>query len=194
MNVDTLSQTSLIGHLNKYPKLFIRRDRRQRLGIDRQRKYTRYPKLHNNFPQGLHIKEAKDILNAVVEWNNVKNTNDIFVINDYIHTNPTSPFKQQASILIAGLKQGEINEMRNNPNRYDVSRLMRLLNDGIATERELILAKVMTETILETLKNTDIGADLPNIRKLLMILKLNVKMGIRMSSSLVFLQQGKPVF
>ena len=57
------------------------------------------------------------------------------------------------------------NEMRNNPNRYDVSRLMRLLNDGIATERELILAKVMTETILETLKNTDIGADLPNIRK-----------------------------
>ena len=166
VNVDTLSQTSLIGHLNKYPKTVHKNEIDDSVwGLIDKEDIQDIQNYITIFPQGLHVKEAKDILNAVVEWNNVKNTNDIFVINDYIHTNPTSPFKQQASILIAGLKQGEINEMRNNPNRYDVSRLMRLLNDGIATERELILAKVMTETILETLKNTDIEADLPDIRK-----------------------------
>lgn len=166
VNVDTLSQTSLIGHLNKYPKTVHKNEIDDSVwGLIDKEDIQDIQNYITIFPQGLHIKEAKDILNAVVEWNNVKNTNDIFVINDYIHTNPTSPFKQQASILIAGLKQGEINDMRNNPNRYEVSRLKRLLNDGITTERELILAKVMTETILETLKNTDIKSDLPNIDK-----------------------------
>lgn len=166
VNVDTLSQTSLIGHLNKYPKTVHKNEIDDSVwGIIEKEDIQDIQNYITIFPQGLHTKEAKEILNAVVEWNNVKTTNDIFVINDYIHTNPTSPFKQQASILIAGLKQGEINEMRNNPNRYEVLRLKRLLNDGIATERELILAKVMTETILETLKNTDIKSDLPNIDK-----------------------------
>lgn len=164
--VDTLSQTSLISYLKKYPKTVHKNEIDDSVWglVDKEN----IPDIQNYltiFPSGLHAREAKEILNAIVEWNNVKNTNDIFVINDYFRANPSSPFTQQMSILIAGLKQGEIAEMRNNPNNYEVSRLMRLLNEGIATERELIMAKVMTENILETLRNTDINSDLPDIRK-----------------------------
>lgn len=164
--VDTLSQTSLISYLKKYPKTVHKNEIEDSVWglVDKEN----IPDIQNYltiFPSGLYVREAKEILNAIVEWNNVKNTNDIFVINDYFRANPLSPFKQQMSILIAGLKQGEIAEMRNNPNNYEVSRLMRLLNEGIATERELIMAKVMTENILETLRNTDINSDLPDIRK-----------------------------
>lgn len=164
--VDTLSQSSLIGHLNKYPQTVHKNEIDDSVwGLIDKENIQELQNYTTIFPSGLHCKEAKDILNAIVEWNNVKNTNDIFVINDYLRENPTSPFKQQASIMVAGLKQGEISAMRNNPNNYEVSRLMRLLKDGIATERELILAKVMTENILETLKVSDIHADLPDIRK-----------------------------
>lgn len=165
-NVDTLSEPSLIEHLYKYPNTVHKNEIDDSVwGLVDKENIQEIQNYTTIFPSGLHANEAKDILNAIVEWNNVKNTNDIFVINNYLRTNPMSPFRQQASILIAGLKQGEINAMKNNPNNYEVPRLMKLLNDGIATERELIMANVMTENILETLRTTSIEADLPDIRK-----------------------------
>lgn len=165
-NVDTLSQPSLIDHLYKYPNTVHKNEIDDSVwGLVDKENIQEIQNYTTIFPSGLHANEARDILNAIVEWNNVKNTNDIFVINNYLRTNPMSPFRQQASILIAGLKQGEINAMKNNPNNYEVPRLMKLLNDGIATERELIMANVMTENILETLRTTSIESDLPDIRK-----------------------------
>lgn len=165
-NVDTLSQPSLIDHLYKYPNTVHKNEIDDSVwGLVDKENIQEIQNYTTIFPSGLHANEARDILNAIVEWNNVKNTNDIFVINNYLRTNPMSPFRQQASILIAGLKQGEINAMKNNPNNYEVPRLMKLLNDGIATEMELIMANVMTENILETLRTTSIESDLPDIRK-----------------------------
>lgn len=165
-NVDTLSEPSLIEHLYKYPNTVHKNEIDDSVwGLVDKENIQEIQNYTTIFPSGLHANEARDILNAIVEWNNVKNTNNIFVINNYLRTNPMSPFRQQASILIAGLKQGEINAMKNNPNNYEVPRLMKLLNDGIATERELIMANVMTENILETLRTTSIEADLPDIRK-----------------------------
>lgn len=165
-NVDTLSQPSLIDHLYKYPNTVHKNEIDDSVwGLVDKENIQEIQNYTTIFPSGLHANETRDILNAIVEWNNVKNTNDIFVINNYLRTNPMSPFRQQASILIAGLKQGEINAMKNNPNNYEVPRLMKLLNDGIATERELIMANVMTENILETLRTTSIESDLPDIRK-----------------------------
>lgn len=165
-NVDTLSLASLIDHLNKYPRTVHKDEIDDSVwGLIDKESIQDLQNYLTMFPAGVHAVEAKNILNAIVEWTNVKNSNDIFVVNDYLRVNPASPFVQQASILVAGLKQGEISAMRNNPNNYEVSRLLRLLNEGIITERELIMEKVMTENILDTLRNTDINNDLPNIRK-----------------------------
>lgn len=77
VNVDTLSQTSLIGHLNKYPKTVHKNEIDDSVwGLIDKEDIQDIQNYITIFPQGLHVKEAKDILNAVVEWNNVKNTND----------------------------------------------------------------------------------------------------------------------
>ena len=165
-NVDTLSQTSLIGHLNKYPKTVHKNEIDDSVwGLIDKENIQEIQNYLTIFPNGVHTKEARDILNAIVEWNNVKNTNDIFVINDYVRVNPTSPFKQQASILIAGLKQGEIAAMHNNPNTYEDAKLLKLIDEGIATERELIHANVITENVLKNIRNPYLRQDLPDIEK-----------------------------
>lgn len=166
IEVDPLSVDSLNGHLDKYPNTVHRNEIDESVwGLTDQEDISSLQNYLNKFPTGLHAKEASDILNAIVEWNNVKNTNDIFAINDYLNANPTTPFKQQASVLIAALKQGEIADMHNNPNNYEVSRLKKLLSDGIANKKELIMAGVMTENIWKTLTEVDVFSDLPDIRK-----------------------------
>lgn len=164
--VDVMDKLSLLGHLTKYPSTIHKAEIDDMVWdlVDKE-SVVDIQDYINLFPNGKHLIEARNILNAIVDWNNAKNTDDIFIINDYVRANPNSPFRQQALILITCLKQQEIALMRSNPNGYEVSRLKRLIDDGIATDRELILAKVMTENVLATLRSTDISSDLPDIRK-----------------------------
>lgn len=164
--VDPFSTTDLWGYLSKYPNTIHKSEIDDSLwGLVNQESVQDIQNYITMLPQGIHVREAQLILNAIVEWNNVKLTNDIFCVNDYIRNNPNTPFKNQAQVQLMGLKQQEIGMMRTNPNSYEVNRLLRLINDGIFSDHELINAKVMTETILETLRNHDINADLPDIRQ-----------------------------
>ena len=164
--VDPFSTTDLWGYLSKYPNTIHKSEIDDSLwGLVNQESVQDIQNYITMLPQGIHVREAQLILNAIVEWNNVKLTNDIFCVNDYIRNNPNTPFKNQAQIQLMGLKQQEIGMMRTNPNSYEVNRLLRLINDGIFSDHELINAKVMTETVLETLRNHDINADLPDIRQ-----------------------------
>lgn len=164
--VDPFSTTDLWGYLSKYPNTIHKSEIDDSLwGLVNQESVQDIQNYITMLPQGIHVREAQLILNAIVEWNNVKLTNDIFCVNDYIRNNPNTPFKNPAQVQLMGLKQQEIGMMRTNPNSYEVNRLLRLINDGIFSDQELINAKVMTETVLETLRNHDINADLPDIRQ-----------------------------
>ena len=164
--VDPFSTTDLWGYLSKYPNTIHKSEIDDSLwGLVNQESVQDIQNYITMLPQGIHVREAQLILNAIVEWNNVKLTNDIFCVNDYIRNNPNTPFKNQAQVQLMGLKQQEIGMMRTNPNSYEVNRLLRLINDGIFSDHELINAKVMTDTVLETLRNHDINADLPDIRQ-----------------------------
>ena len=164
--VDPFSTTDLWGYLSKYPNTIHKSEIDDSLwGLVNQESVQDIQNYITMLPQGIHVREAQLILNAIVEWNNVKLTNDLFCVNDYIRNNPNTPFKNQAQVQLMGLKQQEIGMMRTNPNSYEVNRLLRLINDGIFSDHELINAKVMTETVLETLRNHDINADLPDIRQ-----------------------------
>ena len=164
--VDPFSMTDLMGYLSKYPNTIHKSEIDDSIwSLVNQENVQEIQNYITLLPQGIHVREAQVILNAIVEWNNVKLTNDIFFINDYIRNNPNTPFKNQAQIQLMGLKQQEIGMMRSNPNSYEVNRLLRLINDGIFSDNELINAKVMTDTVLETLRNHDINADLPDIRQ-----------------------------
>ncbi len=164
--VDILDLNSLLDYLRKYPQTVHRKEIDDSVWSLLEKENVQDVQTYvNNFPQGTHIQEAREILKAIVEWNNTKSTNDIFVINSYLKQHPTSPFLQQGQLLAMGLKQNEISEMRTNPNTYEVARLQRLLKEGIVTERELIMAKVMTEDILETLNNKKPEIKLPDIKE-----------------------------
>lgn len=164
--VDPFSTTDLWGYLSKYPNTIHKSEIDDSLwGLVNQESVQDIQNYITMLPQGIHVREAQLILNAIVEWNNVKLTNDIFCVNDYIRNNTNTPFKNPAQVQLMGLKQQEIGMMRTNPNSYEVNRLLRLINDGIFSDHELINAKVMTETVLETLRNHDINADLPDIRQ-----------------------------
>lgn len=164
--VNPFSQSDLIGHLTKYPQTVHRAEIDESvwnlINKESVQDIQNYTVL---LPNGAHIQEARNLLNSIVEWNNIKSTDDIFILNNYLKNNPNTPFLQQAQILMMGLKQREKEAMRTRPNDYEVPRLMRFLQEGIVTEKELILDRVVTQNVLDTLRYTDVNADLPDIRK-----------------------------
>lgn len=164
--IDPFSMTDLMDYLSKYPNTIHKTEIDDSIWSLVNKENVQEIQNYITFlPQGIHVREAQTILNEIVEWNNIKLTNDIFCINDYIRKKPNTPFKDQAQVLLMCLKQQEIGMMRTNPNSYEVNRLLRLITDGIFSDHELINAKVMTDTVLDTLRNHDINADLPDIRQ-----------------------------
>ena len=115
------------------------------------------------FPKGKYIEKAKAMLEALDEWSGVKNSGDIFVVFYYIKNHPESPYIDKAYCLLMNLKHHEIYRMRREPNRYEVSRLLYLVQLGIFTVDELISEGVMTENVWNTLNNIDVKNDLPDI-------------------------------
>lgn len=166
VNVDVLSKDSLIAYLRKYPNTIHTNE------IDDcfwplvdMKNVQEIQTYLDAFPQGRHVAEARELLNAIVEWDNVKGTNDIFEVSTYLRNNRTSPFSHQAKLMLMRLKQEEIGQMRDRPNSYDAERLKRLLIEHVVTDNELIMANVMTENVLETLRSNDITYDLPDINR-----------------------------
>lgn len=163
--VNTFNKFSLMEYLKKYPKS-VHKDEiddtiwnnENKESVGDIQEYIDY------FPQGLHTAEAKALLAAIIAWEQVRVTNDIFVVYKYIQENGNSPYKQQAELELMKLKQYEKAQMKNYPKDYDVSRLMKLLELGIFSENELIYDHILTPGILETLRNTDIVKNLPDIK------------------------------
>ena len=176
--VDPFSMTDLIGYLSNYPNTTHKSEIDESIwSLVNKEDVQEIQNYITILPNGIYVREAQTILNAIVEWNNVRLTDDIFCVNDYIRNNPNTPFKNQAQVQLMRLKQQEIVIMRRNPNSYEVHRLLRLINDGVFSDHELINAKVMTDTVLETLRNPNFNSDLPDIRQAIETSKAECKDG-----------------
>ena len=163
--VDPFSMTSLIGHLNKYPMSAYRDEIDDKVWniIDKEseQQLQDYKVL---FPKGKYIEKAKAMLEALDDWMRARNSGDIFVVYYYLKNNPESPYRDNACCFLKDLKHQEICRMRREPNRYDVSWLLYLVQLGIFTVDELISEGVMTENIWNTLNGIDVrNDDLPDI-------------------------------
>lgn len=117
---------------------------------------------NSNFTQ--HKAEANSIKKGLIEWLSIKDSYDIFRVAQYITKNEGSPFIEQANLLLLKLKQQEIAKMKSSPSQYEVGTLMRFLSEGIFTEYELIRNDVLTEKVLETLRDPDAINGLPDIQ------------------------------
>ena len=162
--VDPFSMTSLIGHLNKYPMSAHHDEIDENVwNITAKENVQQLQDYKVLFPKGKYIGDANSRLNAIVEWDRVRDSDDIIVVYNYIHNNPRSPYKNEAELLFMKLKQREIDFMRHEPNRYEVSRLQDLVKLGIFTKNDLISKGVMTENVWITLNSIDVKNDLPDI-------------------------------
>ena len=162
--VDPFSMMSLIGHLNKYP-MSIHHDEIDNkvwniIDKESEQQLQDYKVL---FPKGKYIEKATAMLEVLDEWMIVRDSGDISFIFQYIRKRPESPYIDKAYCLLMDLKLQEICRMRHEPNRYDVSRLLYLVQLGIFTVDELISEGVMTENVWHTLNNIDVKNDLPDI-------------------------------
>ena len=162
--VDPFSMMSLIGHLNKYPMSIHHDEIDDKVWniIDKEseQQLQDYKVL---FPKGKYIEKATAMLEVLDEWMIVRDSGDISFVFQYIRKRPESPYIDKAYCLLMDLKLQEICRMRHEPNRYDVSRLLYLVQLGIFTVDELISEGVMTENVWHTLNNIDVKNDLPDI-------------------------------
>ena len=162
--VDPFSMMSLIGHLNKYPMSIHHDEIDDKVWniIDKEseQQLQDYKVL---FPKGKYIEKATAMLEVLDEWMIVRDSGDISFVFQYIRKRPESPYIDKAYCLLMDLKLQEICRMRHEPNRYDVSRLLYLVQLGIFTVEELISEGVMTENVWHTLNNIDVKNDLPDI-------------------------------
>ena len=162
--VDPFSMMSLIGHLNKYPMSIHHDEIDDKVWniIDKEseQQLQDYKVL---FPKGKYIEKASAMLEVLDEWMIVRDSGDISFVFQYIRKRPESPYIDKAYCLLMDLKHQEICRMRHEPNRYDVSRLLYLVQLGIFTVDELISEGVMTENVWNTLNSIDVKNDLPDI-------------------------------
>jgi len=163
--IDSLSIRSMVDYLSMYPNSvhkdeiddsvwgLIAKDDMQDLST-----YLQY------FPAGKHQSEARALRDAFAEWANARNSGDIFEVNRYVRDNPGSPFYKDAETTLLSLKQQEMRDMKENPNQYEPERLKNLLDRGVFTDRELIFSKVMTQNVLDTLKDPNSLSGLPDVK------------------------------
>lgn len=176
--VDSMSKTKLLAHLQKYPNTVHKSDIDDSFwSLTRNDDIMEIQNYITLFPEGNHISEAKNILNSIAQWDRIKNSGDIFMVSDYINDNPSSPFKSNADLLLMTLKRSEIEQMQQRPDSYDVSRLLKLLDKNIFTDRELICQKVLTQNVLDRLRQSDLNNDLPNIVQAINQCELECKPG-----------------
>ena len=164
--VDTFSKISLINHLNKYPQSAHKSEIDDAVwnltNKDSEQDIKEYLTI---FPNGNNLAEAQSLHNSIVVWNDVKDSDDIFAVNNYLRNNPNTPYVHQAQKLLISLKHRELKIMRENANGYEAQRLLNIINDDIISEKELIAQEVITKNVLDTIKQTNIQTDLPDIRQ-----------------------------
>lgn len=169
ISVDIDNKTSLTEYLKKYPKTTHKYDidnlfweiiskdivkKENSDGIDEYRVY---------FPEGINLDKADKLEQELTHWLNIKHTDDIFLLNKYVKMNSKGLFIEKAIIKLRNLKNQEISKMKKDPSSYEVSTMFRFLSENIFSENELINHDVVTERVLETLRNPDILEDLPDI-------------------------------
>ena len=99
----------------------------------------------DDWPLGRHAKEAHQVLSEFPEWDEVRNSKDIFKVYEYKATYPDSPFKNEINSIYFSLRDNELEKMKNPNYFFDKDDVESFFNAGIFTKEELIIEGLMTE-------------------------------------------------
>ena len=116
----------------------------------------------NDWPMGKHAAEANRAISSSAEWEEVKRSGDIFLVDDYRDNHPDSPFINEVNLLYFKLRDEELAKMKENPSEYSKDDVERLVNADIFKQWQLQDEGLITEESWDTLQ---LDRDLfPNIQ------------------------------
>ncbi len=116
----------------------------------------------NDWPLGRHAEEATRALNSFAEWDEVKRSGDLFLVDDYRDNHPDSPFITEVNSTYYKLRDEKLAEMKKNPSEFSKDDVERLIAADIFTQWQLIDEGLVTDESWETLQ---LDRDLfPNIQ------------------------------
>lgn len=116
----------------------------------------------NDWPLGRHAEEATRALNSFAEWDDVKRSGDLFLVDDYRDNHPDSPFITEVNSTYYKLRDDKLAEMKKNPSEFSKDDVERLIAADIFTQWQLIDEGLVTDESWETLQ---LDRDLfPNIQ------------------------------
>lgn len=133
------------------------------------------PRLQNferylqDLPDGCHAQEAQNAINEFSEWEEVKRSGDIFLVDDYRDNHPHSPFKGEIDRVYYDLSDKVMENMQNNPADFKYNDVLRLIQADIFKDWELIDKGLMSEDSWETLKELEtVKEELPDLKNFVM--------------------------
>lgn len=106
----------------------------------------------SDWPSGRHSDEANQALGEIGEWERVKRSNDLFLVDDYRDNHPDSLFKHEVDSKYYELREDELKKMKANPSEYTKNDVDRLIEADIFKHWELIDEGLMTEESWDRLK------------------------------------------
>lgn len=118
---------------------------------------ARLKKFIKHVPNSSYIGEANEIMVSLASWENVKKTNDIFAVQQYLDENHNAPkvITDDAETLRDSLIQEEMFEMEKNPSAYLRRRLFGLINIGAISVDDLVRKGLTTYEMFESAKIRD---------------------------------------
>ena len=116
----------------------------------------------NDWPVGRHAVEAQTAMDGFAEWEEVKRSGDLFMVDYYRDNHPDSPFANEVNALYYKLRDEELAKMRENPSEYSKDDVEKLINADIFTRWQLEDEGLITDESWEKLQ---LDRDLfPNIQ------------------------------
>lgn len=137
-------------------------------------------------PMGHHVEEAIKVQNDLIdsladlriaketevnrnrlhekEWRECCEYSDLMHYHRYIQTHPDSPFIEEARRSMEQFRQYELDRMHALRSAYDPDRMLEIVDAGIITEQQLVMAGIISYGDIENIRNANqVREELPDI-------------------------------
>ncbi len=169
--LDKGNYTALRNYLRKYPNSIHKNEIddlmwTNTINAPRLQNFERYLQ---DLPNGLHAEEAQNAIKEFSDWEEVKRSGDIFLVDDYRDNHPNSPFKGDIDRVYYDLSDKVMEDMQNNPADFKYNDVLRLIQADIFKDWELIDKGLMTEASWDTLVELEtVKEELPDLKNFVM--------------------------
>lgn len=119
---------------------------------------SKVSKFLNDFPVSPnHLAAAKKIVSSVSDWEDVKRSNDVYKVNEYMKSHPDSPFTEEAEKQLYILGKQYLEDFKRVMGSKTLHDYREVLDKGVFEEQDFIDAGIVTKKVLKTLEKVDSG-------------------------------------